>query len=152
MPVKPVMNVIVAQFLNLQFCIRKEKNGQNFGLETCGSQTNVPGTTGTIACWSNAIDDMWKLNDTPIEWDRARYRVAVAVKNKDKLPVSDYSGWNWNGENPDHWYPLNMRFSVIVVAKGGTFSGWDSYGGCPQQIQRVQELVGERVMGHGFAG
>jgi hypothetical protein len=39
--------------------------------------------------------------------------------------VSDNNNWNWAGENPDEWYPLDLRFTVVVVAKGSTFSGWD---------------------------
>jgi len=27
----------------------------------------------------------------------------------------------------DEWYPLDFRFTVVVVAKGGGFSGWDTY-------------------------
>lgn len=118
------------QDMRLQFCFWQEKNGNNFGLETCITTKNVPGNPGTVVCWSEDIDKLWKLNNTPLDWDRPRYRVAVPIKTGSGLPVSDYNGWNWNGENPNHWYPLDMRFTAIVVAKGSSFSGWDAYGGC----------------------
>ncbi len=121
----------------LQFCFWQELNGYNFGLETCLTTKNVPGHAGSVVCWHQTIDQMWKLNNEPLDWDRPRYRVAVPIKVQkqlngvnDKYPVSDYNGWNWNGENPNHWYPLDMRFTAIVVEKGGTFSGWEDYGGC----------------------
>ena len=41
--------------------------------------------------------------------------------------MSNYNGWNWNGEDPTEWYPLDMRYTVVVVAKGATFSGWGNY-------------------------
>ena len=117
------------QDMRLQFCFWQELNGNNFGLETCITTQNVPGTTGTVRCWSAPIQSMWKLNGQSLDWTRPRYRVAAVVKNGDKEPVSNFNGWNWNGENPKHWYPLDMRFTAIVVPKGGDFSGWGSYGG-----------------------
>ena len=118
------------QDMRLQFCFWQELNGNKFGLETCITTKNVPGTSGTVRCWSSPLQSMWKLNNAPLDWDRPRYRVAAVVKNGAKDPVSDYNGWNWNGENPAHWYPLDMRFTVIVVPKGSSFAGWGSYGGC----------------------
>lgn len=115
--------------MRLQFCFWQEKGGNNFALETCITTQNVPGTPGTVECWSSPIQSMWKLGGKSLEWYRPRYRVAAVVKKGNGDPVSDYNGWNWNGENPEHWYPLNMRFTVIVVPQGGTFSGWGSYGG-----------------------
>ncbi|MEM7331079.1 MAG: carbohydrate binding domain-containing protein [Chloroflexota bacterium] len=116
--------------MRLQFCFWQELNGNNFGLETCITTKNVPGTSGSVKCWSAPIESMWKLNGEPLDWDRPRYRVAAVIKNGEKLPVSNFNGWNWNGEDPKDWYPLNMRFTAIVVAKNSTFSGWGAYGGC----------------------
>jgi hypothetical protein len=70
---------------------------------------------------------MWKLGNKPLEWDRARFRNGAAIKNSAGNPVSNFNGWNWNGEDPKKWYPLDMRFTIVVVAKGATFSGWDNY-------------------------
>lgn len=115
--------------MRLQFCFWQAHNGSNFGLETCMQTREVPGHSGTVVCWSQTIDSMWKLNNQPLEWERERYRVAVPIKNGAGLPVSNYNGWNWNGENPNHWYPLDMTVTVVVVAKNATFSGWQNYGG-----------------------
>jgi hypothetical protein len=117
----------VAQNMRLQFCFWQAKNGYNFELEMCGPQKDVRGTPGTVATWSVAVNNMWKKDGKSIEWDRARFRNGVAIKNSSGKPVSNYNGWNWNGEDPKKWYPLNMRFTVVVVAKGGTFSGWQNY-------------------------
>ena len=110
--------------MRLQFCFWQTLGNNNFGLENCGRQMNVPGQSGTVVCWSQPVDSMWKLNGRSIDWERPRYRVAVAIKNGAGKPISDYNGWNWNGEKASDWYPLNMRFTVVVVPQGGTFSGW----------------------------
>jgi len=108
--------------MQLQFCI-----WQSDGLETCGSLHTVPGTSGTVRTWDSNISLMWKKDGNPLDWDRPRFRNGVAIKNGAGNPVSNYEGWNWFGENPDHWYPLDMRFTVVVVAEGETFSGWNNY-------------------------
>ncbi|MEM7130709.1 MAG: carbohydrate binding domain-containing protein [Chloroflexota bacterium] len=114
--------------MRLQFCIWQDR----FQLENCGSQQPMVGNPGTVFTWSQNVQDLWKLNGNIIDWGRARQRYGIAIKNSVGDPVSDYNGWNWNGENPNLWYPLDMRFTVVVVEAGGTFSGWHNYvGGNP---------------------
>ena len=117
----------VPQDMRLQFCFWQEKNGDNFELESCGPMQEVRGTSGTVATWSVKVNDLWKKNGKSIEWWRPRFRNAAVIKNAAGLPVSDYNGWKWNGEDPKKWYPLDMRFKVVVVANGKAFSGWENY-------------------------
>jgi hypothetical protein len=112
-----------AKDMRLQFCMWQ----YNYTLETCGKQTAIHSLPGTVVTWSQRIQDMWKKDGNPLDWKNPRQRYAVAIKNTAKLPVSNYNGWNWHGENPSHWYPLDMRFTVVVVAQGATFGGWDRY-------------------------
>ncbi|UHD17097.1 PKD domain-containing protein [Thiocapsa bogorovii] len=111
------------QKMKLQFCIWQ----YSFSLENCASLQSVVGRSGTEVTWSQAVGQMWKLGGKPIDWKNPRQRYGVAIKNSSGDPVSDYQGWNWNGENPKLWYPLDMRFTVVVVPKGQTFSGWSNY-------------------------
>lgn len=113
------------QDMRMQLCIWQEEGGDNFGLETCLRTKNVPGNPGTVVCWSQAINSMWKLDGNPLDWTRPRFRVGVPIKNGDGDPVSNHNGWQWNGEDPAEWYPLNFRFTAVVVAQGATFSGFD---------------------------
>lgn len=115
----------VPQNMRIQFCMWQYQ----FTLENCGSQKNVSGESGTVVTWDQPVGDMWKLNGNPMDWVNPRQRYGSAIKNSAGDPVSNYNGWNWNGENPNHWYPLNMRHTVVVVAKGATFSGWSNYVG-----------------------
>ena len=109
--------------MKLQLCFWQYNNT----LENCTNSRNVPGRAGTVAEWSVPVQGMWKKNGAVIDWVNPRDRNGFAIKNGEGLPVSSYSGWNWNGENPDDWYPMSVRFTVVVVEKGKSFSGWDNY-------------------------
>ena len=111
------------QPMQLQFCVWQDK----FALENCGALQSLTGNAGTVVTWSQGVGQMWKKDGRSIDWSRARMRYGIAVKNRYGLPVSSVKGWNWNGENPALWYPMDMRFTVVVVAKGATFSGWGNY-------------------------
>ena len=109
--------------MKLQLCFWQYNNT----LENCTGSRNVPGRAGTVAEWSVPVQGMWKKNGAVIDWVNPRDRNGFAIKNGEGLPVSSYSGWNWNGEDPNAWYPMNVRFTVVVVEKGKTFSGWNTY-------------------------
>ncbi len=113
----------VAQNNMMQFCIWQYNNV----LENCSGLALVTGTPGNVVTWSQGVQDLWKKDDNSIDWVNPRDRYGAVIKNSAGLPVSDFLGWNWNGEDPYEWYPLNMRFTVIVVAPGRSFSGWDNY-------------------------
>ena len=96
-------------------------------LENCGPNGSLTGEPGTVLTWSVEVSKMYKKNGVPIDWSNPRSRVRVAIKTKNGVPVSDIGDWNWGGDDPDEWYPLNMRFTAVVVEKGATFSGWGNY-------------------------
>jgi hypothetical protein len=112
------------KIVRLQFCQWQDGNK----LQACGDlgklyYLGIP----IVLEWSQPIREMGKLNGVPLDWTRARNRCGIAVKNAAGLPVSDYSGWNWNGEVPAQWYPMNIRFTAVVVEKGKIFGGWSKY-------------------------
>ncbi len=109
------------QQMRLQFCFWQNKSK----LETCSHTRRM--TVGDTVTWSEPLNGMWQKNNRALNWAQPRDRNGVAIKNMRGKPVSNFAGWNWNGENPDDWYPLNMRFIAVVVAKGKTFSGWQNY-------------------------
>ena len=113
----------VPQDMKLQFCFWQANNT----LENCTHLVAVSGASGTVVIWSEAIKDLYKKDGLPINWAGPRTRNGVSVKNSNGDPVSDFSGMAWSGENPDEWYPLDMRFTVVVVEKGAGFSGWEHY-------------------------
>lgn len=95
--------------------------------ENCAGEP-VPGVAGTVVTWSRGVQDMWKKNGIPVDWTEPRRRAGFAVRNGKNQPVSDKGDWPpWNGEDPAEWYPLDIRFTVVVVEEGAGFSGWSNY-------------------------
>lgn len=130
------------QNMRLQFCVWQYE----FRLENCGSQMPVYGAPSTVVTWSQQVNKMWMKDGNSIDWVNPRQRYGIAIKNSLKKPVSNYNGWNWNGENPNHWYPLDMRFTVVVVAPGATFSGWKNYvGSSSGVVTTVDESTADAV-------
>ena len=122
----------VPQTMFFNYCVwqRDLVTGNNFGLEICTLlQLGGPlqGTAGEVITWNQKISNMAQISQDPIDWTRNRHTYGVAIKNTAGDPVSDFNGWNWFGEDPTEWYPLDMRFTVVVVPNGQTFSGWANY-------------------------
>ena len=113
----------VPQNMKLEFCVWQSSNT----LENCTDRMAVSGESGTVVTWSTPVKRMWKKDGLPINWALPRDRNGVAIRNSQGDPVSDYSGWAWRGEDPDDWYPLDMRLTVVVVEKGAGCSGGDNY-------------------------
>lgn len=108
--------------MRLGFCFWQEV------AENCAGSP-VPGRKGTVVTWERPVKDMFKVNGISIDWSKARRRNGFAVRNRNNNPVSNKQGWNWSGEDPKAWYPLDLRFTVVVVEKGAGFSGWENYVG-----------------------
>lgn len=114
----------IAQPMNLQFCF-----GQQIDTDVrqaCVPASYVVGNAGAVITWSANVQDMWQLGN-PVDWTVPRDWNGVVIKNRAGQPVSDLQGWNWSGEDPDLWYPLDMRFMAVVVEQGATFTGWENY-------------------------
>ena len=119
-----VRNMPSHKDMQLQFCVWQS----NFQFEACATRQAISYRGSTVvATWSQPVANMWKKNGVPIDWTKPRQRYAAAVKNAQGKPVSNSNGWNWNGEDPKEWYPMDLRFTVVVVEKGKTFSGWQNY-------------------------
>lgn len=109
--------------MQLQYCVWQD------GLrsaEQCADRGRLTGTSGTVQTWSDWVQKMWSKPGRPrIDWSRARYRDAVVVRNRVGKPVSGI--FDWSGEDPKEWYPIDWHFMVVVVEEGKAFSGWDNY-------------------------
>ena len=108
------------QNMRLQICWWQD------GRETCTRAGKIVGQPGAVTTWSQEVARLWSLNQVPIDWSRPRAN-GIFVRDSRNAIVSDYGDWNWAGHDPDDWFPLDVRFMAVVVAPGGTFSGWDHY-------------------------
>ncbi len=95
--------------------------------ENCKGQ-RIDGVPGSERTWSFKLSDMWKKNNQPILWSSPRTKDGFSVRNRNNKPVSDKGGFNWSGENPADWYPMNIHYTAVLVKQGGTFDGWENYG------------------------
>jgi hypothetical protein len=122
----------VPKTMFFNYCVwqRDLVTGNDFGLEICTLLSlggPLQGIAGEVITWNQEISTMAQISQDPIDWTRSRHTYGVAIKNTAGEPVSDFNGWDWFGENPAEWYPLDMRFTVVVVPNGQTFSGWGNY-------------------------
>lgn len=88
---------------------------------------DVPGAAGVVSTWDFALHDMWKKNGDEILWDQPRKKMGFSVRDGQNDPVSNKTSDNWGGNNPNDWYPMNLRFQVVLVPAGQSFSGWQNY-------------------------
>lgn len=116
----------VPKEMQVQYCVWQKVSGEEELREACADRAELKGDPGAKATWSEAIEDMWTKYE-PLDYALDRKRHSAVIRNKQGKPVSAKQDWNWNGEIPEEWYPLDWRFTVVVVAKGETFSGWGNY-------------------------
>lgn len=118
----------VPKNMNLQFSIwQDDLDGNRLGIKNFSPPYEVSGEKGTVVTWSIPVSSLIKEDEESIDWSRARERFGLVVKNAQGYPVSDENNLNWSGENPDEWYPLIMRFTVVAVGKDQVFSGWAKF-------------------------
>lgn len=132
-----VRDVQVAQpDMKISFCywqMGELSPGNPFFFETCTTE-DVPGIEGLVTTWAAPIPGMWKLEKYPLDWSKPRTESGFVIKAGNGIPVSNKKNFNWGcgtkpdcTPNPDAWYPMDIRFTVVVVEKGKGFSGWDTY-------------------------
>jgi len=111
--------------MKLGFCFWQQR--PKYG-EECSKNQPVAGVPGNEVRWSQSFQSLAKINRAPINWTQPRAMEGFVVRNSRGKPVSRKLGMNWNGENPLKWYPLNIQFSVVLVAPGGGAPDWTQYG------------------------
>lgn len=94
--------------------------------EECTTRNRVPGIPGTDVVWSQPFNDIW--DPYPIDWTQPRWKEGVVVRNAGGRPVSKKVYPAWSGENPKKWYPIDLRFTVVLVPEGGSEPDWTKYG------------------------
>lgn len=111
--------------MRLQFCIWQD----SLTRETCSPQRALSYTGSEVTIQNgSAISGFWVKDPAlPIIWTQPRQRVSAVIRNSAGGAVSNFSDWNWSGENPDEWYPMDLRYTVVAVEKDRNFSGWQNY-------------------------
>ncbi|MFC1504372.1 FG-GAP-like repeat-containing protein, partial [Spirochaetota bacterium] len=105
--------------------------------ETVAPQRLVNGgaavPAGHVETWvEKPINQWWCVAAGCVDFTRDRTRSSLIIADENYCHVSTWltaCGSYWNGHNPGDWYPMDCRFTVVAVAPGHTFSGWENYGG-----------------------
>jgi len=110
------------QSMRLQICWSQP------GRETCTRAGRIVGQPGAVTTWSQPVARLWSLNggNSGVDWTQPRNN-AIFVRDAANHIISDYGDWNWGGHDPNQWFPLDVRFTAVVVEPGGVFSGWEHY-------------------------
>jgi hypothetical protein len=95
--------------------------------ETCTHRVTV---TGNGAYFSQSSPSSWWTLGEPVDFSRVKdfFSLGIALWCDNYLNLSD-----WTPETESCWdqrndiLPLTMRFTLVIVAKGYTFSGWERY-------------------------
>jgi len=69
----------------------------------------------------------WGRTDLYMDWSLPRARYTVRFWTPSDQEVHAAGGKNWSGEDPKKWFPLDFTYLVVIVEKGGVFSGWENY-------------------------
>lgn len=95
--------------------------------EECTKNYALAGVPGNEGRWSQSFQSLSIINKSPINWALPRWKAGFVVRNG-KTPVSGKLNFNWAGQNPDNWYPMNIHYTVVLVAQGGGAPNWTQYG------------------------
>lgn len=110
--------------MKLGFCFWQQK--PKYG-EECTRNYALPGAAGSEGRWSQSFKSMAKIGGAAINWTQPRWKAGFVVRGP-RGPVSNKLNFNWSGENPAHWYPLNIHYTVVLVAPGGGAPNWTQFG------------------------
>ncbi|MFO1038369.1 MAG: hypothetical protein U1E45_16145 [Geminicoccaceae bacterium] len=113
----------VPQQMKLQWCAWQGKSGPA-QREACGRWAAVFGSKGNVVTWSQPVSQMWRKKTGAPIWTKSITKHGIAVSNSRLQAVSDYYKDKWHGEDPRKWYPLDLRFSVVIVKKGSPPPDW----------------------------
>ena len=107
----------------LSTCIWQDNNDR----EACSTQWNIP-SRGTYT-FSDSPAYNWWNNGNPIDFSRPHdfQYLGLVLWNEYGENVSDWvDGSIWNNYK-DLLLPMTLRLTVVAVANGSTFSGWNNY-------------------------
>lgn len=121
--------------LQLGFWQDKEKEGGHS--ETISSHVAFRGGAGElIEADLGSPSDWWELRpDAPVDFTRPVdfYQIGLALWRTDPWCIPMGQGWNNSNscDNPEQaaaeFFPLKARVTVVAIAEGYSFTGWDNY-------------------------
>jgi hypothetical protein len=122
--------------LQLGFWQDKDKEGGHS--ETVSPRVLLEGGTGTLVESDLGVPaEWWQLReDAPVDFSRPEdlYMIGLALwKAADPICIPMAQGWNNSQSCPNaeqaalEFFPMKARVTIVAVAAGHTFSGWENY-------------------------
>ena len=120
----------------MQFVIWQDWNYPTSWLEQASPLTTVYGP-GSIITTNSSPATWWQYNGQPLDFSRPAdfYKFGVMVWSADPSgriaqyladrPEVDIYDEIW--ADRFDWFPLQVRFTIVAVSAGSTFSGWENY-------------------------
>lgn len=107
--------------VNYQICIFQDEHSS--AKHACARYQFFAGPG--VYTWEQSLPTIFQYGN--LDWSRRMLDTMLVVKDKDGDPVDDRFGFGgaWDG-SPDFslYYPMEVRFKAVIVAKGATFAGW----------------------------
>ncbi len=117
-----------ARDVNYQICIFQDQHTSAKHACARYQKFSAPGTY----IWEQSLPSIFQYGN--LDWSRRMLDTMLVVKDGAGNPVDDRFGFGgkWAG-SPDFslYYPMEVKFTAIVVAKGAAFAGWGNAGGSP---------------------
>jgi hypothetical protein len=143
----------------IQFGIWQDYGKTGGYSETVSSLAELNGGDGSLVETSIGTPRRWwqKRSDDPVDFRRPEdfYRIGIILWNTSPLCLPMAQGWNNDNACSNaatvalRFFPMQARVTVVAVAEGYNFSGWENYVGKPDTpeytIDFGQEQTGEEV-------
>jgi hypothetical protein len=121
----------------IQFGIWQDLDKEGGYSETVSSISLLEGGNGSYVEAGLGTPSTWwqKRGDAKVDFKRPEdfYRIGLVLWKEDPLCLPMAQGWNNSNQCPNpetealNFFPMTARVTVVAVAEGSTFSGWDNY-------------------------
>ena len=121
--------------IQLGFWQDRDKEGGHS--ETIASSLYMEGGAGSILEKDLGTPAEWwnRREDQPVDFKRPQdiYSIGLALWKQDPNCIPMAQGWNNSNacDNPEEtameFFPMKARVTIVAVADGHTFTGWENY-------------------------
>jgi hypothetical protein len=127
-----IRHMPVSKAMNWQWCFHQSGTRKEACSEKSPMISGPEDGEPAVITWLSRMENLF-ASGGPIDWNKPRSILNLVLRKGSSWGeyLSPYlslnGGRRWAGENPDEWFPMEIRYTAVVVAPGATFSGWDHH-------------------------